>query len=71
MAAHNFGQVAGGSKASSKVSFAVGDVVNHKKFGKGTVLNVTPMSGDAMLEISFETEGIKKLMANFAHLEKL
>ena len=71
LAAHNFGQVAGGSKASSKVSFAVGDVVNHKKFGKGTVLNVTPMSGDAMLEISFETEGIKKLMANFAHLEKL
>lgn len=71
LAAHNFGQVAGGSKASSKVSFTVGDVVNHKKFGKGTVLNVTPMSGDAMLEISFETEGIKKLMANFAHLEKL
>lgn len=71
LAAHNFGQVAGGSKVSSKVSFAVGDVVNHKKFGRGTVLNVTPMSGDAMLEISFETEGIKKLMANFAHLEKL
>ena len=70
MAAHNFGQVAGGSKASSKVSFAVGDVVNHKKFGKGTVLNVTPMPGDAMLEISFE-ECVKKLMLNFAHLEKL
>lgn len=70
LAAHNFGQVAGGSKASSKVSFAVGDVVNHKKFGKGTVLNVTPMPGDAMLEISFE-ECVKKLMLNFAHLEKL
>ena len=34
-------------------------------------MSATPMSGDTMLEILFDTEGLKKLMANYAHLERV
>ena len=72
LAAHNFGEIAGGTgKTSVKETFKSGDVIKHKKFGKGTVMSAIPMSGDTMLEILFDTEGLKKLMANYAHLEKV
>ncbi len=50
--------------------FGVGDRVRHKVFGRGTVLAASPMAGDTMLEIAFDTKGTKKLMANFAKLTK-
>ena len=50
--------------------FGVGDRVRHKVFGGGTVLAASPMAGDTMLEIAFDTKGTKKLMANFAKLTK-
>ena len=45
----------------------------HKSFGEGTVLNVSPMGGDALLEIAFDTVGTKRLMQNAAarYMEKL
>jgi DNA helicase-2/ATP-dependent DNA helicase PcrA len=46
-------------------------MVRHNAFGKGMVLTVLPMGNDALLEIAFEEKGTKKLMANFARLEKL
>ncbi len=52
------------------VSFVKGDVVIHKVFGKGSVLVVKPMGNDMLLEINFDKIGIKKLMANYAKLEK-
>ncbi len=72
LAAHNFGAaVAGGTGASTKnETFAPGDNVKHLKFGKGTVVSVTPMTGDSLLEILFDTVGTKKLMAKYARLEK-
>lgn len=71
IAAHHFGEIAGGSGNSPKNdSFATGDVVNHKKFGHGTIVSVMPMNGDSLLEIMFDNEGVKKLMANYARLEK-
>lgn len=58
-------------KAQNKVvSFVKGDVVIHKVFGKGSVLVVKPMGNDMLLEINFDKIGIKKLMANYAKLEK-
>lgn len=51
-------------------SFVAGDVVMHKVFGKGSVLVVKPMGNDMLLEINFDKIGIKKLMANYAKLEK-
>ena len=50
-----------------------GDMVHHAAFGRGLVLSVMKMSGDALLEIAFDQIGTKKLMAKSAtpHLKKL
>lgn len=53
-----------------KVSYSVGDTVVHKVFGQGVILSSKPMGNDSMLEIAFEKAGTKKLMANYAKLEK-
>ena len=52
-------------------SFSVGDLVLHKKFGRGMVLSVTPMGNDLHMEIAFDTVGTKKLLALYAKLTKL
>lgn len=69
IAAHHFGQVAGGGDAEQSQKFEPGLTVVHKTFGRGTVMSVLPMSGDSLLEILFEKVGSKKLMANYAHLK--
>ena len=51
--------------------FVAGDVVVHKVFGKGNVLSARPMGNDPLLEINFDGVGNKKLMANYAKLEKI
>ena len=50
-----------------------GDMVEHTAFGRGLVLSVLKMSGDALLEIAFDRIGTKKLMAKTAsaHMKKL
>ncbi len=50
-----------------------GDMVSHTAFGKGLVLSVLKMGGDALLEIAFDQVGTKKLMAKSAsaHMKKL
>ena len=50
-----------------------GDMVKHTAFGKGMVLSVMKMGGDALLEIAFDQIGTKKLMAKTAspHMKKL
>ena len=50
-----------------------GDMVQHTAFGRGMVLSVMKMGGDALLEIAFDELGTKKLMAKTAsaHLKKL
>ena len=44
----------------------------HTAFGKGTVVSVKPMGGDALAEVAFEG-GTKKLMLKSAgkHMKKL
>ena len=56
--------------AQGDINFSVGDTVVHKKFGKGVVLSSQPLGNDVFLEIAFEKEGTKKLMAKFAGLTK-
>lgn len=58
------------NKSASTVSYAVGDKVSHKVFGEGMVLKTTKMGNDTMLEIAFDSVGTKKIMANFAKIEK-
>ena len=58
------------SKPKKSAVFREGDRVFHKTFGTGLVLSASPMGNDTLLEIAFEKIGTKKLMANFARLEK-
>ena len=51
--------------------YAPGDVVEHRVFGRGTVLKATPVAGDCIVEIQFDRVGVKKTMANYAPLKKL
>ena len=52
--------------AAKSVNYSVGARVRHKIFGEGTILSVTDMANDSMLEIGFDQVGTKKVMANFA-----
>ena len=49
-----------------------GQMVRHTAFGDGMILAVTPMGGDALLEVAFDGIGTKKLMLKAAaqHMEK-
>ncbi len=69
------GSFGGAAKPASaeRVAFdlAKGDRVLHRVFGGGTVISVTPMGGDHMLEVRFDKVGVKKIMAAFARLQKV
>ena len=59
--------------ATSYLDLNKGDMVQHAAFGRGMVLSVMKMGGDALLEIAFDDIGTKKLMAKTAsaHMKKL
>ena len=57
--------------ATGACRFAVGDVVKHASFGTGKILSTSPMAGDTLLVIDFDKVGQKKLMANYAKLDKV
>ena len=61
------------AQSAPKLELNKGDMVNHTAFGRGMVLSVMKMGGDALLEIAFDDIGTKKLMANTAsaHMKKL
>ena len=65
------GTLATKTNANTKKHYEPGDVVEHKVFGRGTVVAVKPAAGDQIVEIRFEKVGIKKTMANFAPLTKI
>ena len=54
------------------MEFQAGDRVEHSAFGQGTVLSVTPMGGDALMEVQFG-DIRKKLMWKTAgaHMKKV
>ena len=59
-------------KVAEPVSFEFksGDMVMHRKFGKGMILSVTPSGNDVKVEIVFDDVGTKSLMGSFAKLKK-
>ena len=61
------------AKAGTCLELSKGDMVQHAAFGRGMVLSVMKMGGDALLEIAFDDIGTKKLMAKTAsvHMKKL
>jgi DNA helicase-2/ATP-dependent DNA helicase PcrA len=54
-----------------ELHFTKGDMVEHRKFGKGIVLDAQPIGNDVKLVIEFEEVGAKNLMAVFAKLKRL
>lgn len=52
-------------------SFTSGDRIHHRVFGDGTVITAKAMGNDTLLEIAFDKVGTKKIMANFAKVEKI
>ncbi|MDE6520177.1 MAG: UvrD-helicase domain-containing protein [Ruminococcus sp.] len=59
------------SSESTDVTYSVGERVQHKIFGDGTIVSVTSMSNDSMLEIAFDKVGTKKIMANYTKPKKI
>ena len=61
------------AKSAPMLELNKGDMIQHTAFGKGMVLSVMKMGGDALLEIAFDQIGTKKLMAKTAsvHMKKL
>lgn len=62
--------VAGKLSNGLKIEFKAGDTVLHRTFGLGVVISVQILGNDTLLEIAFEKTGTKKIMANYARLEK-
>ena len=64
---------AGSPPKAAAPAFRAGDSVQHKAFGRGLVTKVTPMGGDALVEIAFDTVGTKRLMLKSAaqYMKKL
>ena len=61
------------AKTGTYLELNKGDMVMHAAFGRGMVLSVMKMGGDALLEIAFDDIGTKKLMSKTAsaHMKKL
>ena len=59
--------------AAGLLQLRQGDMVEHTAFGRGMVLAVRPMGGDALAEVAFDNVGKKKLMLKSAgsHMKKL
>lgn len=54
-----------------KATYAIGDKIQHKKWGIGTVVRVSGTKEDAELDVAFKEQGIKRLLAAFAPIEKI
>lgn len=53
------------------LDYTVGDRVQHIKFGKGVVKNITEGGRDYEVTVDFDSAGVKKMFASFAKLQKL
>ena len=74
-ALHAASSAAKASRTASAPALQIqaGEMVEHDAFGKGLVISLRAMGGDALLEVAFDTVGTKKLMLKAAthHLKKL
>ena len=61
------------AQAAVPAKFSVGDRIEHTAFGAGEITKLTPMGGDALIEISFAGAGTKRLMlrATSQHMKKV
>ncbi|MCF6514803.1 DNA helicase PcrA [Lactobacillus sp. S2-2] len=55
---------------ANKKSWNIGDKVEHKAWGEGTVVKVNGTGEDMELDIAFPEKGVKRLLAAFAPISK-
>lgn len=58
------------AKPDTIAAWAVGDKAHHKKWGVGTVVKISGAGTDQELDIAFPSQGVKRLLAAFAPIEK-
>ena len=58
------------NSSSEVVTWQIGDIAHHKKWGDGTVLEVSGSGKTMELKIKFPEVGLKKLLASVAPIEK-
>ena len=56
---------------SNDSGWKTGQKVRHEKFGQGMVINVEGTDNNTRLQIAFQGQGIKWLIAHLAKLEKV
>jgi len=52
-------------------NYSVGDRVKHSKFGEGMVVSIKPDTAGDVIMVAFPDAGIKKLLTEYAGLEKV
>ncbi|WP_418681986.1 DUF3553 domain-containing protein [Alistipes putredinis] len=65
------GGLSAGSAAPVSGEYAVGQRVEHPKFGVGIVQRIETLATDHKLVVAFDNAGEKTLLAKFAKLTKL
>ncbi len=60
-----------GATTTSPCDYAVGERVEHPRFGCGEVVRIEPLATDHKIVVRFESEGEKTLIAKLAKLKKL
>ena len=53
-----------------EAQFKTGDQVLHPRFGRGMVIESVIVGDDEEVTVAFEDQGLKRLLASFARLEK-
>ncbi|CDF99781.1 DNA helicase II [Avibacterium paragallinarum] len=59
------------SSTQNDSGWKMGQKVKHAKFGNGTIINVEGSDNNTRLQIAFQGEGIKWLIATLANLERI
>jgi DNA helicase-2/ATP-dependent DNA helicase PcrA len=51
--------------------FIDGDIVEHERFGRGTIISIEGQPPNTTATVEFDNNGSKKLLLRFAKLRKL
>lgn len=62
--------VADNKSDAGRQHWNIGEKVEHKKWGIGTIVKVNGSGKDAELDVAFDSQGIKRLLAEFAPIKK-
>ncbi|MDR1439509.1 MAG: UvrD-helicase domain-containing protein, partial [Clostridiales bacterium] len=65
------GSGGGASPFKNGQSYGIGESVRHKKFGRGTVMNKRVDENDIIIEINFDSAGLKRFIESMVSLQKL